>query len=998
MKTYKICLTTLLAIFALDCASAQMSERSRLDRLESARQLYFSGSYYAAEKAFSHLEDETVATDALDRIEIEAFKVMCAVAMDKINADGQVMTFCYKYPNAPQQAMVKHALASRFFDRGEYTKALNLFNSINVKHLRKSQVTDFEFRKAYCDMRVGNYADAIATFRKIVDNEPYSMYTIPGTYYLAYSLYIRKDFEQALPLFEKCSSDQRFSAMSSYYAVECAFMMNGWDYVESKAPVLMNNVESDLQAKLAKILSETFYSTGDNVKALEYLDLYRDLGNDFSRKDYYLNGILSYGLKRYDDAIESFSYVIGEDDDLRQNAYYYSANSQLEMKNKVAALEAFKAASERDFDSVIKEDAMFNYAKLSFDVNADISQFDRYIEAYPKSGKEDVINNYMAASFILAKNYRSAVDVLSKIHSHTCESETNLQKAAFFRAMQFIESRSYRSAIPVLELSIKHGRWNAELSNLAKYWLSECYYRNDRFSDAVKINLQLLESDSFADASEMPEVLYNLAYCYFKSGDFESAQKAFGQYGNLPARQKNFDRDAKVRRADSYFMLNDYSSAAALYESVYNVSDEVYPAFQAAVAYGLMGNDSKKIALLKQVTRNNRNSELYPKALFELGRTYVQNAQDDEASECFYTLLGMKADNTYYSKALLELGMINANNKKYERAIEYYKDIIKEAPYSEEVQDALSALESIYQSQNRPEEFLAYIEMIGMSDIKTADEKEMMLFGAAEQLFFSKKDADAMKSIEKYLAAYPEGAKAPVAAFYRAEILNRAGSLEKAADAYYEVMKMGMSESAEAATSSYARICLQLQNYGKAIEAFSTLISISTSANAVTSAHLGRMRAYFGEKEYQKAIRDAQTVSSDTSAPKDMLREAQFVMAKSYQTVGDRDMARNIFTNLASDVSDDWGAESAYLMILSAYDNGNFEEVEKRVYDFADSGADKLYWLAKSFIVLGDSFADRDDMEQAKATFESILEGYEPGRDDDDVLEQVRTRLEMINK
>jgi hypothetical protein len=56
-----------------------------------------------------------------------------------------------------------------------------------------------------------------------------------------------------------------------------------------------------------------------------------------------------------------------------------------------------------------------------------------------------------------------------------------------------------------------------------------------------------------------------------------------------------------------------------------------------------------------------------------------------------------------------------------------------------------------------------------------------------------------------------------------------------------------------------------------------------------------------------------------------------------------------------------------------------------------------MYWLAKSFIVLGDSFADRGELKQAKATFESIKEGYAGSADGDDVLEDVEIRLQKLD-
>ena len=106
-----------------------------------------------------------------------------------------------------------------------------------------------------------------------------------------------------------------------------------------------------------------------------------------------------------------------------------------------------------------------------------------------------------------------------------------------------------------------------------------------------------------------------------------------------------------------------------------------------------------------------------------------------------------------------------------------------------EVQDALSGMESVYQTQNRPEEFLAYIDEIGMSEIKSSDEKESMLYESAEQLFISGKYAAAQTAMQRFIRNYPDGVNTTHAVFYLAECQRELGRLEVASDNY---MKVGM--------------------------------------------------------------------------------------------------------------------------------------------------------------------------------------------------------------
>jgi hypothetical protein len=68
------------------------------------------------------------------------------------------------------------------------------------------------------------------------------------------------------------------------------------------------------------------------------------------------------------------------------------------------------------------------------------------------------------------------------------------------------------------------------------------------------------------------------------------------------------------------------------------------------------------------------------------------------------------------------------------------------------------------------------------------------------------------------------------------------------------------------------------------------------------------------------------------------------------------------------------------------------------VYAFSDADAGQMYWLAKSFIVLGDSFVERGEVEQAKATFESVRDAYESSGPGDDVLDNVQMRLKKLEE
>jgi hypothetical protein len=70
------------------------------------------------------------------------------------------------------------------------------------------------------------------------------------------------------------------------------------------------------------------------------------------------------------------------------------------------------------------------------------------------------------------------------------------------------------------------------------------------------------------------------------------------------------------------------------------------------------------------------------------------------------------------------------------------------------------------------------------------------------------------------------------------------------------------------------------------------------------------------------------------------------------------------------------------------------EEAENRIYALSESKTQHTYWLGKAFILLGDIYMDRGDAFQAKATYQSIIDGYSPS--DDGIVEEARERIKKM--
>lgn len=963
-----------------------------------AKELFENDQFVSARTLIDKMLADYDGIDNLKKSELEAYRLFCAIKLQQPDMDGLMVAFESDYPYSPSISRAKYFQSYYYFIKNDYSRSLEIMNSIANKYLPKDERVEYMFNKAYCNMRVGENEEALIGFNKVISLGQ-TPFKASSQYYLGYIYYIKEDFENAAGMFALLTKDSRYALLSKYYLIESHFMLKDYQYVIDNGPDAYKEQEGDYKMKMARIISEAYFALDKSREAKEYFEIYSSSGASLSRKDNYYSGIVSYSLRSYLAAIDAFEKVVGAEDTLSQSAYFNLGNSYLQVKNKHNALEAYKAASKFDFDRTIKEEAYFQYAKLSFDVNSDISVFNNYIKEFPSSANSDEINNYIASAYLLKKNFKLAINALNKVKYLTPAMAMNLQKAAFFRSMQLLDRGSYRAAITDFKIAIRNGSYNQSLTLLSQFWMAEAYYRTDDFTEAVNINSKLVNNPVFIKSGEYPLALFNLGYAYFRLADYQTAIEWFQRFIDLIPSKRSLVVEARTRIADSYFMLKDYEKASVLFEEVktanYDVND-IYAAYMGALAYGLISNDAKKIIMLQDIITNKPDSPLYPKALYELGRTYVQTGENDDAISCFDKLVNEVGDSTYLSKSLLELGMINSNLSRYDEALGYFSRIIEEMPLSEDSPSALAGMESIYQIQNKPDEYLAYLDRVGMSSIKTADEKEMMLFNSAEQIFLGGHYQEALNALQAFIDKYPEGAKTAQAYFYLGETLSKLGKRELAADAYYHVMKMGEGAFAELSTLYYGRICLSLEQYDKAVDAFETLSQIANLENNQYEALVGKMLSYYHNGNFAKAITLANEVLASEKGAVEEKNRATYILAKSYLSTGNRVEAIPLFKTLAKDSYSDEGAESAYILILDAYDEGDFISVENQVYAFSDSGTTQTYWLAKSFIVLGDSFAEREEWEQAAATFNSIVESYVPEKEHDDVIEQVRLRLSRI--
>ncbi len=982
----------LLAALSFWPGAVSQAQDTGSDLYRQAIDLYEHGMFERAGSLFSAIyagNGEVMAG---------GYEALCAVRLQENGNETLADEYVSRYPGSSLVPQIHFYKALNAFDRQDYKSAISEFGMIDGKGLPGSLVPECSFKEAYSYFAEGSLPKAKTLFEK-ADRMMLSDYTAPSRYSLGYINYTEKKFDEAYGWFEKAGKDPRFKDMSEYYMTDCRFMKKDYAYVIKNGGKLLENAPEERRRHLVRIISESYLAKGDNDKAKEYYDMAGDTAHDMDRDDYFYAGSVLYATGDFKGAIDNFSMMQERTDSLGQIANYQLAYSYIRTGNKVAALDAFKDASQASFNPDIQEDAHFNYAKLSFDLNHNPSVFNDYMSRYSDKKKGDRIYSYMALASLYSHDYAGAVEAYSNIDLLDDDQKANYMKANYLRAEQLVGTGSWRDAVPFLRASSFYADRHSSFYQLSRYWLAESYYRSDQFDKALETFKDLYNISALEGKKEGRLIPYDMAYCYFKLDDYDSAAKWFDEY--LKGSGLIEGEDAAVRRADCDFVRKDYKTAAAEYEDALNrfpFKNNLYPNYRAGIAYGLLGNMNGKISALSKALKTSSSAEYYSEAMFELGRAYISAGKNDEAVSTFTKLRSSTEDKTIAARSLIELGMISRNMSEYDRSLDYYKQVIAEMPGTEYAQDALLAIESIYQSQGRADEYIDFADKAGVIKDKSDSEKETMYFNAAEQVFLTENYGKALTSLQTYLERYPSGRKVPEAEFYIAECYRNTGKKEQACDWYRKSIEKGEGTAfAETAMLNFSRLSYDLQRYKDAFGGYSSLLENAEIENNKHTARVGMMRSAYKACDWTAAQSCAEKVKSDVKSTEAETREADYCKAKSLLSMNEREAAFGIFSSLSSNPSTSEGAEAAYMIIQDAYDQGKYDTVEKKVYAFSEKAGDQNYWLAKAFMVLGDSFAEQDNLAQAKATFESVMNGYKPADGtSDDVLDNVRMRLEKL--
>lgn len=969
--------------------------------LETGLSLYAEKNYPAASRylenalethAFTGTEQERMAKSAV---------ALSAYYQQKDDAAHLLAAYAQAYPYASNMDQVQLYLGILDLEAGKNKTALDRFEKIRSNLLTQEDAQALQYYRGLAYSKQKKYDKAAYQFGQLLKTGA-GAYQNHATYHYGYAQYQLGNYAAALQSIEQVKDTPQFKANAKPLMCQLYFLQNKCEQATAIGEELVKNTKTDKQyAEILRIMGICAVRSNQHAQAIAYLERYQKAAKRISREDWYVLGISYFYTEKYDKAVKALAKTTGKKDRLTQNAYYHTGVSYLKVDDKKNARMAFEQASRSDFDQNIKEEALYNYALITYQMsyqpfNESVAAFERFLTEFPNSQYKNKVYEYLVNAYLTTNNYSEAYKSIQKLNTTNKTVKEAEQRVLFGMATNAIANRQYAPAMQHLETIMKNKSYNDDIMARTYFWYGECLYRSQKYPEAQAYFEKYLKNTLSRSQDEYNLAYYNLAYSYFVQNKYTESNTWFRQYVNQEKENTVLLLDAYNRIGDAYFHERDFTRALQSYGNTISMGGTTagvdYATYQTAFVYGLQGKYEAKIESLHVLLQKFPKSNWADDAYYEIARSQVSLNKNKEALVTFADICKKYPLNSdVVRKSKLQMAMLQYNEGQIDASIQTYKQIIAQYPNSEEAATSFTTLESMMVDNNRVDEYNQLAQQLGKS---STTKEDSLQYKAVEKIYFRDDFPAAISGFEKYLKTYPQGKYNALAAYYLANCYYRQNSNEQALQLYKKLVSHPENPNLETTLARAASLSYDAGAWAEAAAYFEQLSGIGNQEHKQAAA-LGLLRCSYLQNEYQKTIAAATDIIETYGTQADMATEARYNRMKAHLALGNVEQSLSDTKALASDTRSAFGAEAKYLLAKYYLDKNNLDKAEAEVFDYIDKGTDHQHWLAKAFVVLADVYMANGNYFEAKQYLLSLQDNYDT-TSDAEVAGDITIRLKKI--
>ena len=997
IRKFFVLISLIISLTASLSAQKRTGDYEPESVFRDAKTLYDNRNYGGAAELFHHYLKMADGQSSQKTVEAKFYEAVCASYLG--SGERQLEQFSKENPTSIFAAKANFLYANTLFKNKKYRDALKKYETIDDQSLTDEEKAEFYFKKGLTYYQTNDMDKAAPLFHKSMFMS--SPYQDDARYYYAHVQYVNKNYNEAKFHFKKIEDSPKYKGIIPLYMTQIDYVEGNYNAVIEGADEVLDNVKGQQKVELALVVAESWYQKKDYGKALHYYNIAREnTRKSFPREVEFRIGFCKMKQVDFEGAIVNFQNATKKrnDDELAQHASYYLAQCYMKTNQEKFARNAYLTAYKSDFDNAVSEDALFNYAKLSFISGVDpfneaVTLLEDYIEKHPESARKEEAQTMIIHLYLNGKDYDKAIKALEKYPNLDAEMQQIYAQLTYNIGIESYTATDYDKAITYLNKTVSNKQADVKMRAEAFYWLADSYYQKKENANAENYYNAFLKTSASGQSELLPMAYYNLGYIAYSKGNFNGAIKNFNYFFNITKGDNAFEADAWMRIGDCYFMERNYSKAIKAYGNAMkldNVNAD-YALFQQGMGNGALGDMNAKVECLDNLTKNYKTSSFYDRAVYELGMAHLSTGDERSAIAAFNKLVKERPRSAYARQGQMKIGMLYYNGNQYPEALTALKKVIDSYPNTEESREALNIMRNIYMEENNTAEFYKYTEEKGIATSVT--EQDSVSFATAENFFQQGQYENALKAVEQYQEQFQNGAYLLKANYYGLTSLEKLGRNSETKPYLEYIIAQPDNDYTDNALLKLAGMEMSEGEIEKAKGYYERLADITENQKMKTQALEGAMDCSYRLDDYDGAITRGNELAAVRDLTQNKKNYVNYVIGMSLYRKNNLVDAVTKLESCSTKDRTEIGAEAAYYVVLANYKMGKLDETEDKVFYISDNFSNYSYYVAMSFVTLSDVYVAKDNVFQAKETLKSIIENY-PGGEPKELAQQKLAAIE----
>jgi len=746
------------------------------------------------------------------------------------------------YPTRRQAAEVGLLLAESNARLGRYAEAAKTLDWLEQSRWSRRTRAEVSYWRAELARRTGRTDEALAAFAAFLDEYPEHERAPYARLGLGQARLTKGDLDEALAAFDSILA-------------------------AAPEPDKADQAEARFLAALGKARCLIRQDKVDAARTLVLEAVGTLTAREFLRAEAFLVlGEAASRLGEHADALDAYKKAFVEDRiySWYPEALYGIAWCHIELGEYEAAREVLAALAADYPDDAVAPRVALTTAKLDMlegRHNEAIEQLRAFLDGrVPAPLAEEA--SYLIADALLATNKLD--EAMTRYEAFLADHPDSAfaHKATYGLGVARLRTGKTAEAITLLKTVADSA--DAPLAEQALRRLGEHLFAAADYEHAAGHYRALLEPERFPALKDADRLLFRLAWCDYKLGDYDGAiallQKLLKEHP-----KSDLADNAQYRLGGALYRQGKYAEAIEAYEAFAKqfpeseLADRV--AYQTGVCHYNLGDYYPALLAYHALVEQHPESPLVHRAAYEIGWCHYMLGKSEEAFQHFKDYITTYPDSPLTPEVMFWLGEYGYNRADYETALGHFGQIV--------------------------EQYTAH------------DLADAALYWAGRSCLNLEQYDTAQAHFARVLADYAESDFAPDARYQMAVCLIKQGQHAEALKTLEPLAREGAAPYlAEKVDWRVADCHLELDHLDEARPLYETLSQEARDDAVRAWAQYGLGRCHQAEKAFGQAIREFMGVASDYPIEREVVGRAMVEAGRCYEALGKRNEALIVYASV----------------------------------------------------------------------------------------------------